>query len=84
MDLKEAAQNEWGLEHLMNVREVAAHLRVPVSTVYDWRTRGLGPPAHRFGKHLAFAVSDLQSWIEEHRDPIQPVSGSGALHQGSA
>lgn len=56
----------------MNVKEVAAHLRVPVSTVYDWRTRGLGPPAHRFGKHLAFAVSDVQLWIEEHRDPVRP------------
>lgn len=68
-----AARDERGLEHLMNVREVAAHLRVPVSTVYDWRTRGLGPPAHRFGKHLAFAVSDVQGWIEEHRDPIRPA-----------
>lgn len=72
-----ADQNEWGLEHLMNVREVAAHLRVPVSTVYDWRTRGLGPPAHRFGKHLAFAVSDVQVWIAEHRDPNPSASGSG-------
>lgn len=70
MDLRDvAAHDEWGLEHLMNVSEVAAHLRVPVSTVYDWRTRGIGPRAHRFRKHLAFAVSDVQIWIDEHRDP---------------
>ena len=78
MDLHELdTPNKWGLDQLMNIREVAEHLRVPVSTVYDWRTRGLGPPAHRFGKHLAFAVPDLEIWISEHRDPDLPPSGSG-------
>ena len=64
-----AAGNPWGLEPLLDVKELAAYLHVPVSTVYDWRTRGLGPRAYRFGKHLKFAVSDVRDWIEQQHDP---------------
>lgn len=66
------ADNPWGLEPLLDVGELAAYLGVPVSTVYDWRTRGLGPRAYRFGKHLKFAVSDVRIWIEQQRDAPSP------------
>ncbi|WP_307496577.1 helix-turn-helix domain-containing protein [Arthrobacter woluwensis] len=58
MDTERITENPWGLEPLLDVGEFAAYLGVPVSTVYDWRTRGLGPRAYRFGKHLKFALSD--------------------------
>jgi excisionase family DNA binding protein len=64
-----SASNRWGLEPLLDVAELAGYLGVPVSTVYDWRTRGLGPRAYRFGKHLKFAVSDVRIWIEQQREP---------------
>ena len=64
--------DSWGLEPLMDVRELAAYLGVPISTVYDWRVRGKGPTAYRFGKHLKFAVSDVRSWITQQRDPSTP------------
>lgn len=64
----DTASNPWGLEPLLDVGELAAYLGVPVSTVYDWRTRGLGPRAYRFGKHLKFAVSDVRIWIEQQRE----------------
>ena len=49
-----AARNPWGfLELLRDVKELAAYLHVPVSTVYDSRTRGFGPRAYRFGKTSA-------------------------------
>ncbi len=60
--------NPWGLEPLLDVGELTAHLGVPVSMLYDWRTRGLGPRAYRFGKRLKFAVSNVRMWIEEQRD----------------
>lgn len=71
------ADNPWGLEPLLDVGELAAYLRVRVSTVYDWRTRGVGPRAYRFGKHLKFAVSDVRVWIEQQRDPEPPASLDG-------
>ena len=57
------------LPALMDVAELAAYLDVPVSTVYDWRTRDKGPPAYRFGKHLKFAIADVQAWVAAQREP---------------
>ncbi|EYT56572.1 excisionase [Leucobacter sp. UCD-THU] len=65
------------MEPLMDVQELATYLGVPVSTIYDWRTRGLGPRAYRFGKHLKFAVSDVRKWTEEQRDTEAPTAAEG-------
>ncbi|WP_102159222.1 helix-turn-helix domain-containing protein [Zhihengliuella halotolerans] len=59
------------------MKELADYLGVPVSTVYDWRTRGLGPHAFRFGKHLKFAVSDVRIWVEQQRDTEPPAASGG-------
>lgn len=64
-----------GLEPLLDIDELAAYLGVPVSTIYDWRTRGLGPVAHRFGKHLKFAASDVRAWVDQQREPGSPATG---------
>ena len=64
----EAHPTPCGLEPLIDVGELATNLGIPVSTIYDWRTRGLGPRAYRFGKHLKFAVSDVRLWVEQQRD----------------
>ena len=72
----DTASNPWGLEPLLDLGELAAYLGVPVSTVYDWRTRGLGPRAYRFGKHLKFAVSDVRIWIEQQRE-LDPPEQAG-------
>jgi excisionase family DNA binding protein len=63
------AIDDWGLEPLMDVHELAAYLGIPISTVYDWRVHGKGPTAYRFGKHLKFAISDVRAWIAEQREP---------------
>ena len=70
----------FGLEPLLDVIELAAYLGVPVSTVYDWRTNGKGPRAFRFGKRLKFAVSDVQVWIGQHRDPMHPAVPFAGKH----
>ncbi len=57
------------LPPLLDIRELSAYLGVPVSTIYDWRSRGVGPRAYRFGKHLKFAIADVTEWIEAQRDP---------------
>lgn len=71
------AGTPWGLEPLLDIGELAACLGVPVSTVYDWRTRGRGPRAYRFGKHLKFALSDVGIWIEQQPDPEPSASPEG-------
>ncbi len=65
-----------GLEPLLDIGELAEYLGVPLSTIYDWRTRGLGPRAYRFGKRLRFALSDVRSWMEEQREATPGTSKS--------
>jgi excisionase family DNA binding protein len=56
------------LEPLLTIGELSEYLGVPLSTLYDWRTRGEGPVAYRFGKHLKFAVADVASWMASRRE----------------
>ena len=57
-----------GLEPLIGVEELAEYLGVPVQTIYDWRLSGRAPRAFKLGKHLRFAVSDVQEWLEDHHE----------------
>ncbi|MEU4327735.1 helix-turn-helix transcriptional regulator [Nonomuraea dietziae] len=52
-------------ERLWTPREVAEYLGVPLGTLYQWRTRGLGPPGRRIGKHLRYLPSDVLAWVRE-------------------
>lgn len=56
---RSTADNPWGLEPLLDVNELAGYLGIPVSTVYDWRTRSLGPPAYRFPDLVTYWLEDL-------------------------
>jgi excisionase family DNA binding protein len=80
-DLRDA--NSWGLEPLLSVGELAAYLGVPVSTVYDWRTGGDGPVAHRLGKHLKFALSDVRGWVEAQRETTPRPDRKGGSGRGA-
>lgn len=50
---------------LLTIDEVAAVLRVPVDTVYEWRRTRKGPPAFKVGKHLRWRNHDVDAWIAE-------------------
>jgi hypothetical protein len=39
-----------------------------VQTIYDWRTRGYGPPGFR--KHLRFRESDVFAWLDRMTRPV--------------
>ena len=60
---------QWGLEKLFNINELAEYLRVPVSTIYEWRAKGRAPRAHHYGKHLTFAASDARDIVTHSRQP---------------
>lgn len=54
--------------HLLSTKQLAAFLGVPVKTIYQWRYRGVGPPAYRVGRHLRFRWKDVGAWLEDHVD----------------
>jgi len=53
-------------DELMTTQELAAYLRVSMSTIYNWRTEHRGPPASKIGKHLRYRRVDVDAWIAEH------------------
>ncbi|MDR2974022.1 MAG: helix-turn-helix domain-containing protein [Propionibacteriaceae bacterium] len=57
-----------GLEPLLSTAELAEYLGVPLATLYDWRTNGHGPRGYRIGKHLRFALSDVQTWLAAQKE----------------
>ena len=51
------------LPELLTVQEVAKHLRVPVSWVYE-RTRCKAIPVCKLGRHVRIPRDALLAWIE--------------------
>ena len=52
---------------LWSTTEVAEYCGVPVSTVYSWKKRGIGPPAIAVGRYLRFDPDDLRAWLDSKR-----------------
>jgi excisionase family DNA binding protein len=48
----------------MNVEEVAAYLRVSVSTVYHRSSSG-SIPVNRIGSRLVFRKSEINTWLQD-------------------
>ncbi len=44
--------------------ELAELLDVPVGTVYQWSSRGGGPPGFRVGRHLRWRRADVERWVD--------------------
>lgn len=65
-----------GLEPLLSIETLAEYVGVPVVTIYRWRTEGKGPCAMRIGRHIKFALSDVQAWLDTVRE-AEPGSDPG-------
>lgn len=52
-------------DELLTLEEVAAILKVPVTTLRKWRTAGTGPRGFRVGKYVRFRRSAVEQFIQE-------------------
>ncbi len=57
------ASREW-----LTLAQLAEEIGVPVSSIYNWRTKGGGPRAARFGRHLRINRADADAWIASRYD----------------
>lgn len=57
-------EGEEGMDRLWTVQDVAEFLGVPVQTLYQWRTKGYGPPGRRVGKYLRYRREDVERWVD--------------------
>jgi len=55
-------------DRLWTVEDVAEYLGVPVSTIYDWRTKDYGPQGKRVGKYVRYRPHDVIYWFESLDD----------------
>jgi excisionase family DNA binding protein len=55
---------------LWSVRELAEFLDVPVTTVYQWRSKRYGPVGLRIGKHVRYRPADVERWLSTLRREV--------------
>jgi excisionase family DNA binding protein len=53
---------------LLGPEFVSEYLGVPVTTIYQWRTKGTGPRAIKIGRHLRYRREDVEAWVESQAD----------------
>jgi excisionase family DNA binding protein len=59
---------------LIRTKEVAEILCTTTNAVYVMRTRGIGPPAYRVGRHLLFSRSEVLAWLGRNREDPETVA----------
>jgi excisionase family DNA binding protein len=52
----------------MTLEDISQDLRVPVQTLYQWRMRREGPPAHKVGRLVRVRRVDYEAWLASRRD----------------
>jgi len=53
------------VDELWSIEDVARFLRIPVTTLYQWRHRRKGPRASKVGRHLRYDPADVRSWLAD-------------------
>jgi excisionase family DNA binding protein len=58
-------------DRLWSVQDVADYLGIPPRTLYNWRTRGIGPRARRVGRHLRYQEHEVRAWFIAHGETVR-------------
>jgi predicted DNA-binding transcriptional regulator AlpA len=53
---------------LATPEQVAEHYGVPIATLYQWRSRGIGPRSSKIGRHIRYRWEDVEKYFDEHTD----------------
>lgn len=51
------------MEKLMNVNELAEYLGIAVSTIVDYRLKGIGPVYVKIGHLVRYRKADVGNWV---------------------
>ena len=50
-------------EAMFSPESLGQFLDLPVRTVYQWNSRGTGPPRIRVGRHVRYRRADVEAWL---------------------
>ena len=51
------------MEKLMNTNELAEYLGIAVSTIVDYRLKGIGPVYVKIGHLVRYRKADVDNWL---------------------
>jgi len=51
---------------MVDKHAVSVLLKIPVGTLDQWASRGIGPRFAKIGRHRRYRPIDVERWIDEH------------------
>lgn len=61
---------------------LADYFGVPLQTVYQMNSRGIGPRRIKIGKHVRYRKADVDAWLEERSIDPPAVRSEPATNEG--
>lgn len=58
-------------EKHLTIDEFAERVNVPLATVYQWNSRGVGPRYLKIGRHVRYRLKDVVEWEAERA--VEPL-----------
>jgi excisionase family DNA binding protein len=55
-------------------KDVSDELHIPIKTVYQWNSKGIGPRAAKIGRHVRYRRADVEAWIEQQYATPSPAA----------
>jgi len=55
-------QTDFSTRTHLTSQELAERLRMSPGTLQNWRTKGFGPSYIKFGKHVLYPISLVETW----------------------
>jgi excisionase family DNA binding protein len=60
------------MENLLTAHQLAEKLQVSADWIYDQASSG-GMPSYRLGTIRRFRMSEIEDWLQRHREPRSPA-----------
>jgi excisionase family DNA binding protein len=48
----------------LTLTEASELIRTPTATLYQWRTKKIGPPSIKVGRRVLYKRADLKAWLD--------------------
>ena len=54
-----------GKDCLLTTEQLAEFLQIPLTSLYQWRHKGLGPKGIKVGKYIRYRRRDVDAWLDD-------------------
>ena len=77
--MRNATEKSRTSKGFLSLQEAASYLDVAVDTMYQWRTKGIGPAALKIGNRVKYRRETLDAWIADQEqaeaDRVAQITG---------